>query len=455
MRRLALFISIFILLVSACTPSDQTTPTTDLMEVARQTLAVLWTPTTPLLSTPSPAGTLPPTAAPLQVETSQPAGTSTSQLPGTVQAPFTPTPSNRLRVYFLDVGEGEATLLLTPEGKTVLIDGGDTDGGIVSYLQIMGVKQIDLMIASLPQSEHMGGLVKVLQAIPVTKVVTNGQKPSTLLYTQFQEAIDAAKVITVEAKRGDTLTTGSLAFNVLNPVSPNGDDPSNNSLVLRLVYGKIAFLFMGDAGWEAEDSLLSAGLPVQADILKVGHHGSRYASGPEFLAQVKPELAIYFAGQRNTHGFPHAEALAALENAGAQVAGTDVNGTITVTTDGNGYQFDLTRQGEPQAPPITPTPTEEKLTLEIINYTNPVAPGGSAALRVLTTPGATCTIKVYYNTGPSEAPGLEPKTANYSGFVLWSWQIGTGVKPGTYRIVVTASFKGETVSRSVMITVTK
>ena len=110
--------------------------------------------------------------------------------------------------------------------------------------------------------------------------------------------------------------------------------------MLRLVFGKVAFLFTGDAGKQAEAGMLAAGEDVQAQILKVGHHGSSSASSPAFLAAVKPQVAIYCCGVGNSYGHPHAETLTALADVGAKVYGTDVNGTVVVTSDGTTYQVD-------------------------------------------------------------------------------------------------------------------
>jgi competence protein ComEC len=248
--------------------------------------------------------------------------------------------SNNLKVYFVDVGQGDATLVLAPDGKIILMDGGETNTGIVQFLQGMGVKAIDLIIATHPHSDHIGGLVQVLKAIPVAKVVTNGQSHTTPTYEHFLDAIASAKAVYAEAKRGDTISEGDLKFQVLSPVKATGGDLNENSLVLRLEYGKTVFLFMGDTGKETEANILAAGLPVLANILKVGHHGSKFSSSPAFLAQVKPEVAVYMAGRGNSYGYPHKETIAALKAAGAQIYGTDVNGTIMITVDENGYKID-------------------------------------------------------------------------------------------------------------------
>lgn len=374
-------------------------------------------------------------------------------------------PSTSLRVYFFDVGQGDSILVLSPDGSTVLIDGGEPNTGILSYLQGLGVKHIDLMVATHPHSDHIGGLVQVLNAMPVSRVVTNGQLSTTTTFEHFLDAIASAKVPFVVAKRGDILIVGNLDFSVLSPVTPKGNDLNNNSLVLRLVYGETSFLFMGDADKDAEAGILATGLPVQASILKVGHHGSNTASSPAFLAQVKPAVAIYMAGLGNPYGHPHPETLAALAAVGAQIYGTDVNGTIIVSTDGHTYQVYAQKNG-PRAPPsavplivtpgVLPYPTVNpgNLFLSIVSVSSPIPRGATATLAAKTSPGAYCTITVYFKSGPSKAAGLVPKTADSTGNVSWSWKIGTTTTAGTWQIVVTATQNGQTVTTTIYFTVT-
>ncbi len=257
-----------------------------------------------------------------------PVSTTTSQPPATTAKP-SPSPSSpqvtaagTLTVHFIDVGQGDSILIQTPDGKAMLIDGGEADSGALQYLKSRGVNRLDLMVATHPHADHIGGLVQVLKAIPVAKVVTNGQPTTTKTYENFLDAIAAAKAEYVEVKRGDTLKMGDLAFSVLNPGPTKSDDLNNESVVLRLAYGKVSFLFTGDAQTQAEGAMsVSSFSPVQANILKVGHHGSRTSSSRAFLDLVKPEIAIYSAGKGNTYGHPHAETIANLFAVGARYMG--------------------------------------------------------------------------------------------------------------------------------------
>ncbi len=416
---------------------------------------------------------------PVQPPTSTSSPTSQPTIQPTITSPtppsspsVNPTPTaGEIQVHFIDVGQGDSILIRAPDGKAMLIDGGDTDTGVVQYLKSKGITRLDMVVATHPHADHIGGLVQVLKAIPVAKVITNGQPTTTKTYENFLDAIAAAKSEYVEVKRGDSLRLGDLVLSVLNPAS-KGNDLNNNSVVLRLAYGKVSFLFTGDAQAEAEASMTASSVsPITATILKVGHHGSRTSSSPAFLALVKPQVAIYSAGINNDYGHPHPETLAALAAVGATVYGTDVNRTVIVTTDGNTFQVSPVT-GQPRGPPsvqptstLTPVPvatplpviasTSEALSLEVISVTSPVAPGGNATLVAKTAPGASCTITVYYKSGPSSASGLTTKTADANGNVSWTWKVGTSTTPGNWRISTTASKDGQSVTKETTFTVGK
>jgi beta-lactamase superfamily II metal-dependent hydrolase len=328
----------------------------------------------------------------------------------------------------------------------------------LNYLKSKGVQKIDLMVATHPHSDHIGGLVAILKSMPVTKVVTNGQPSTTTTYENFLDAIASAKAEYAEAKRGDKLVVGNLVMDVLSPTTTEGD-MNNNSLVIRFTEGSTTYLFMGDAQNEAEASILTAGLPVTADILKVGHHGSRTASSSAFLTAVKPAVAVYSAGIGNSYGHPHPETIAALFAVGAQIYGTDKNGTVVVTSNGQNYQ--VSTNGGPRAPPATPAPAIvatarpalSALTLDITNVSSPVSRGGLGEVDAITVPGATCKITVYYKSGPSTAKGLSPQTADENGNCSWSWTVASRTTPGTWRIVVMATLNGKSITKQTTFTV--
>jgi competence protein ComEC len=359
-----------------------------------------------------------------------------------------------LQISFFDVGQGDSILVVSPDGKTMLIDGGEPDTGIVQYLQGMKINRIDVMVASHPHADHIGGLVQVLKTIPVTEVITNGEPTTTNIYEQFLDGIANAKAKYTEVKKGDTIPLGNLTFDVLAPGVATGD-LNSDSIVLRLTYGKTSVMFMGDADAAAESAILASGSPVKADILKVGHHGSKYSSSVAFLKAVSPAVAVYSAGLGNSYGHPATQTIANLQNVGAQIYGTDKDGTITVSIDANGYKINTSKIAA-RAPP-TPTAgvivAPGILSLEIVSVTNPVDAGSFATLQARTLPGADCDIAVYYKSGASVAQGLNPKNAGSDGMVSWTWKVGSRTSSGSWRIVVMASLNGQSITQETHFTV--
>ena len=253
----------------------------------------------------------------------------------------TPTPTQEppslgLTVHFIDVAQGDAILLDLDETE-VLIDGGDRSPGVTSYLENYVNGSLEVLIATHPHADHIGGLIEVLDDFDVEEIWLNGDTHTTNTYNDFMDKVNAEDADVKEARRGDTIVVGNLVFDVLYPVEPLVDDINNNSVVLMLSYGDIDFLFTGDAEEKFEFSMIVSSVFFDIDILKVGHHGSRSSSSQIFLELIQPEVAIYMAGADNRYGHPHAETISALEDIGAEVYGTDINGDIVVTTDGETY----------------------------------------------------------------------------------------------------------------------
>jgi competence protein ComEC len=292
-----------------------------------------------LLSSHGKSASVPPSATAAASATPVTEATSTN----TVLAPtatVTPAPTASLSplvVTFIDVGQGDSILVEAPDGQVALIDGGSAGSGALTYLQNRGIKSIDVMIASYPAEDHIGGLSQVLDAMPVSKVITNPQGDTTPAYRHFLDAIANAKAEYEEVSRGDSINLGNLTFSVLNPDIIKPGNLKTNSLVLGMSYGQTAFLFMGDADKTAEAGILEKVHPVRADILKVGQHASCTASNPAFLDAVHPMVAIYFAKANNPFGYPCAATIRALDERGTFIYGTDTYGSIIVTASVDGY----------------------------------------------------------------------------------------------------------------------
>jgi competence protein ComEC len=385
-----------------------------------------------------------------------------------------PAEKKKLEVHFIDVGQGDSILVRAPEGLDILIDGGEARSGVVDYLERLGISQLDLVILTHPDSDHLGGVVDILDTLPVTKIVTNGQPHSTPLYEKFLDDIANSAIEYSEVKQGVKLTYNDLILNVLNPVSIQDDNLNNNSLVIRLEYGSVSFMLTGDVQADGEAQMLASHIPLASTILKVAHHGSASSSTPAFLEAVHPATAVYTAGLGNQSGFPSPDTIANLTAVGARIYGTDQNGTVVITTDGIDYSLETEKQGDRSGPviPVEPEATETlmpttavidtptvppapTLAISVTSLTSPIAPNARASLKVQTKPGAECSITVNLKSGPSHAAGLGSQTASSDGTCAWSWKIGSNTAQGTWSIVVSAELNGESVSAAIPFEVKK
>lgn len=287
-----------------------------------------------------------------------------------------PKPSGELRVHVLDVGpvEGDSILIISPTGKSVLIDAGDAGKGkgILETLKRHKVERLDYFIATHPHPDHMGGADEVLNGIKVGTVIDNGvdlstpappppantnrkAKPAptppkrrgktiTGFFDEYAAALKQSGAQYEKAELGKKYDLGGGAFlTVLAPSEPlftkdqmktGGNEPNANSIVLRLDYGDFSMLLMGDAEAQTEQRLLSKELELKAKVIKIAHHGSKDATSQEFLARVQPEAAIISTGAWNRYGHPAQPALDRLKALNAKVYRTDLQSEVTITTKG-------------------------------------------------------------------------------------------------------------------------
>ncbi len=246
-------------------------------------------------------------------------------------------PDGRLHVLMLDVGQGDAILVRSPDGQALLVDTGGGGPGrsdrgehvILPVLRRAGIHRLAALAVTHGDPDHAGGLTSLLEGIPVDAVwVAAGSEDA-----DWQRPIVANGVPRQSLGRGDRIWLGPLLVTALHPPPDWASDRNNASLVLRVEWGLAAVVLTGDAEATAEREVLARGGPVEAPVLKVGHHGSRNASSPPFLAAVAPRLALISAGARNPFGHPTPAALARLAGAGAAIYRTDYDGAVEVESD--------------------------------------------------------------------------------------------------------------------------
>ena len=250
-------------------------------------------------------------------------------------------------LHFIDVGQGDSIFIDT-SGLDVLIDGGKRGAGdtVVEYLGNMSITQINLMVATHMDADHIGGLIKVLDStIQVDVVKINNQTHDSDTYDDFMSF--ATNHTFEAAQRGDVyILTQTANLTVLNPVDPLEFSTQNeNSVVMRLQVGNSSFLLMGDAEVATEESILLSGLEVDSEVLKVGHHGSNTTTRDDFLNAVSPSIAIISAGLNNQYEHPHQETLDKLFAKGVTVYGTYQSGTIIITA--NSSSIEVLNESQP------------------------------------------------------------------------------------------------------------
>ena len=248
-------------------------------------------------------------------------------------------PEGELEVHFIDVGQADCALLVSG-GHYMLIDGGNNDDAerIVSYLKQQGVEKLDIVVGTHPHEDHIGSLDAAIKAFPVGAVYMPDISIDTATYRDVIDAVNARGLKVKNPKPGDVLDFNGLPVEVFAPVKEY-KNLNNNSIVLRISVGETSFLFTGDIESEAEYDILEQGFDLDADVLKVSHHGSSGSSVEEFLAYTDADYAVISVGTVNKYGHPEAVTLKRLQSYGMKVFRTDKQGNIICSTDGKEISF--------------------------------------------------------------------------------------------------------------------
>jgi len=247
-----------------------------------------------------------------------------------------------LEVDFLDVGQGDAILIKAPGGQNILVDGGPDKTVIKRLAENLPWwdKQIDLMVLTHAHDDHVTGLIDVLKRYRVKKILYTGAVHSAPNYLVWLKLARDKKIpLTIIDKEQTINLSQDVKIEILYPdqslLNKALADLNDSSIIIKLIYGQNKFLLTGDAGEKIEKILLASGADLNADVLKVAHHGSQYSSSQEFLEKVEPRLAVIMVGEDNDFGHPSLRIIKRLERAGAEIFRTDLNGTVKLISDGS------------------------------------------------------------------------------------------------------------------------
>jgi competence protein ComEC len=238
-----------------------------------------------------------------------------------------------LKVVFLDVGQGDS-ILIQKGTKQILIDGGPNGktelAELGRYLPYFD-REIEVVIATHPDRDHIGGLVDVAKNYKIGKVLTTGAEKDTAVFKEWKDIREYDRIETLEASRGDEVEMDEVKLRIIFPASavdPATGDANNKSVVARLDFGSSSFLFTGDIESPAEREILASGENVDVDFLKIAHHGSKYSSSDEFLDRASPGAAIISVGAKNSYGHPTEAVLNSLKSRNIEILRTDEKGDI-------------------------------------------------------------------------------------------------------------------------------
>jgi len=252
---------------------------------------------------------------------------------------------DEMKVHFIDVGQGDSILIETPEGKNILIDGGRPEYGekVVSYLGEQKIKKLDLIIATHPDFDHIGGLVEVMKKINVKQIIDSGKLHHTRTYARYLTQIRKKDILFNLAVENDKISIDpKLDIRIIN-THAKGKNSNQSSIVLKMAYQDVSFLLMGDVG-KAQEERLTEKYNLKADIIKIAHHGSKTSSSEDFLKKVNPKVAMLTYKKSNHFGHPVDRVITNLNKIDAQIYSTAVFGDVVILTNGDDYYIETEKR---------------------------------------------------------------------------------------------------------------
>ncbi|MGB4589405.1 MAG: ComEC/Rec2 family competence protein [Clostridiaceae bacterium] len=240
-----------------------------------------------------------------------------------------------LKVHFIDVGQADSIFIELPNSQSMLIDAGETGNGpeVVSYIKNAGYQTLDYVVATHPHADHIGGMATVIEELSINKFFMPKKEQTTKIFEKMIDALTTKSVEVYTAKSGVVIfEEGALRIEIVAPTSDTYSDLNNYSAVIRLTYGENSFLFTGDAEVDSEEQISQN---LEADVLKVGHHGSDSSTSRDFLNRVNPKYAVISVGEGNKYDHPSPSVISKLEEAGVEIYRTDLLGTIVFQSDGH------------------------------------------------------------------------------------------------------------------------
>jgi competence protein ComEC len=334
MKKYILLLIICLVCVSGCVNPFNTNTTQNVTPTVTIVPAITTTP--PVVIQPPPVVTAPVVVTPTVNVTNITANVTVNVTPSEYQN------ASNLTVTFINVEQGDSEWIESPTGKTMLIDAGESSQVAKVISVIDPAKTIDIVVTTHPHADHIGGMQTILTKYTIGEVFDSGQPYSSNTYENMLTTIDKKNISYATVKNGDSIKFDPLVkVEVLNPQPKFFDEINDNSVVISMIYKNVSFLFAGDAQLNAE-TMYAKGIK-NVTVLKVAHHGSLTSTGAYLISKTHPKISIISVGKDNPYGHPDSATIRRLVNDGSKVYRTDINGTISITTNGENYSVITTK----------------------------------------------------------------------------------------------------------------